>query len=308
MKAAYLSILFMINSIIVFPQPKPSVSFGRIDRIEMYQSKFVTSRHIDIWLPEGYSETKKHAVLYMHDGQMLYDANGTWNKQSWEMDEVANSLIKNKQLGSFIIVGIWNDGENRHADYFPQKPFESLTIDQKSFISNILIEKGRTKSTFKPQSNNYLKFITEELKPYIDKNYAVKNDRKHTFIAGSSMGGLISMYALCEYPKVFGGAACLSTHWPGIFSVENNPIPLAFNDYLKRKLKYLRKSKLYFDYGNQTLDALYPPLQKEVDKTLQAQNKASKYKWGTYFFEGKDHSENAWKERIHIPLLFLLSQ
>ncbi len=120
------------------------------------------------------------------------------------------------------------------------------------------------------------------------------------------MGGLISMYALCEYPKVFGGAACLSTHWPGIFLVENNPIPQAFNEYLDSKLPKLKKSKLYFDYGNQTLDALYPPLQEEVDKLLKTQNPNMKYKWETRFFEGKDHSEKAWKERVHIPLLFLL--
>ena len=87
---------------------------------------------------------------------------------------------------------------------------------------------GKPIEVFKPVSDNYLKFLVTELKPFIDKKYSVYKDMNHTFIAGSSMGGLISMYAICEYPRVFGGAACMSTHWPGIFSAEGNPVPDAF--------------------------------------------------------------------------------
>ena len=74
----------------------------------------------------------------------------------------------------------------------------------------------------KIQSDNYLKFLVKELKPFIDSSFSTLKDQQNTFIAGSSMGGLISMYAICEYPLVFGGAACLSTHWPGIFTMINN--------------------------------------------------------------------------------------
>ena len=244
----------------------------------------------------------------MHDGQMLYDASTTWNKQAWDVDDVATALIDDGNIQNFIVVGVWNDGIKRHTDYFPQKPFESLTVVQQDFITQKLIEKGRIHEKFQPQSDNYLRFLVQELKPFIDKNYSVYTDREHTFIAGSSMGGLISMYALCEYPQVFGGAACLSTHWPGIFSIEHNPIPEAFNRYLRAHLPKLKNSKLYFDYGDKSLDAMYPPLQKEIDKTLSAYNHSHQYKWKTLFFAGKDHSENAWKERLHIPLQFLLGK
>ena len=127
----------------------------------------------------------------------------------------------------------------------------------------------------------------------------------NTFIAGSSMGGLISMYGLCEYPNVFGGAACLSTHWPGTFSSENNPIPEAFKNYLQSKLKKIKKNKIYFDYGNQTLDAMYPPLQQKVDEMMKA-NGLTENNWITKYFPGKDHSEKSWAERLHFPLEFLL--
>ena len=72
------------------------------------------------------------------------------------------------------------------------------------------------------------------------------------------MGGLISFYALCEYPDIFGQAICMSTHWPGAMSYENNPFPQAFFDYLDQKLPELNDHKFYFDFGTETLDELYP--------------------------------------------------
>ena len=151
----------------------------------------------------------------------------------------------------------------------------------------------------------YLKFLVPELKPFIDKTFSTKRNAKNTFSAGSSMGGLISIYAICEYPKVFGGAACLSTHWPGIFSTENNPIPDSFVGYLKQNLPNPKTHKIYFDYGDQTLDALYKPLQQKVDLVMIEKGFTSK-NWMTRFFPGENHSEKSWKERLDIPLEFLL--
>jgi predicted alpha/beta superfamily hydrolase len=146
-----------------------------------------------------------------------------------------------------------------------------------------------------------LKFIVNELKPFIDKNYAVHKDRANTFIAGSSMGGLISMYAICEYPKIFGGAACLSTHWVGTFTLENNPMPEAFLTYLRHNLPSPKKHKLYFDYGDQTLDALYPEIQRKADKVIISKGFTSA-NWISKYFPGEDHSEKAWSKRFNIRL------
>lgn len=285
----------------------PAVSSGSIKRIENFQSKFVTARQVDIWLPEGYSAKNKYAVLYMHDGQMLYDPTTTWNKSAWDVDDVLGKLIKEDKIQNVIVVGVWNGGTTRHADYFPQKPYESLTPIQRDTITAQLQKMGRTKEIFKPVSDNYLKFLVTELKPFIDKNYSTKADRKNTFVAGSSMGGLISMYAICEYPNVFGGAVCMSTHWPGIFSVENNPIPDAFCSYLSTHLPNPKTHKIYFDYGDQTLDALYPPLQKKVDEIMKRKGFTEK-NWLTKYFPGDDHSEKSWNNRLNIPMVFLLSK
>jgi predicted alpha/beta superfamily hydrolase len=308
MKKLLILILISIYSCtITLAQTLPKVNHGSIERIEAFKSKFIEDTNVDVWLPENYSSQKKYAVLYMHDGQMLFDAQTTWNKQAWEAEEVASRLLDETKVRDFIVVGIWSNGNTRHARYFPQKPFEDLSPAQKDTISKALQEKGRITTNFQPNSDAYLKFIIQELKPLIDQKYSVYKDRNNTFMAGSSMGGLISLYAICEYPEVFGGVVCLSTHWPGIFSVENNPIPDAFLAYMNTNLPKPKTHKIYFDYGDKTLDALYPPLQKKVDELMKNKGFTAK-NWSTKFFPGKDHSEKSWSERLGIPLEFLLEK
>jgi predicted alpha/beta superfamily hydrolase len=278
---------------------------GKIERIENFASKFVEPRHVDVWLPAHYNGKKKFAVLYMHDGQMLFDSASTWNHQSWNVDDMATRLLNEGKIRDFIVVGVWNPGRQRHANYFPQKPFDNLRSAEKDTLIRQLQQAGRSTDVFQPNSDAYLKFLVSELKPVIDKKYRVHTGPKHTFIAGSSMGGLISIYAICEYPSIFGGAACLSTHWPGTFTLKNNPFPDAFFQYLNNHLPNPKKHKIYFDCGDQTLDALYPPLQKRIDQLMQTKGFSEK-NWQTGYFQGKDHSEKAWSERMDIPLLFLL--
>jgi enterochelin esterase-like enzyme len=173
-----------------------------------------------------------------------------------------------------------------------------------------LYDVGRDKKTplfaGKVNSDRYLKFIVDELKPYIDTHYAVYRDPAHTFVLGSSMGGLISLYALAEYPEIFGGAACLSTHWPGTFSLQGNPIPDVFMRYFYANLPVAGQHRIYFDHGTETLDAMYPPLQQRMDTVLRARDYRSG-QWQTRVFDGADHSEPAWSARLDIPLKFLFA-
>jgi predicted alpha/beta superfamily hydrolase len=306
-KISAIIILLMCVVPVAAQNQLPKVASGKIERIDNFESHYVTSRHIDIWLPEGYSDSTKYSVLYMHDGQMLFDPEITWNKQAWNVDDVASELLKNTTIKKFIVIGIWNGGKTRHSDYFPQKPFEMLSQIEKDTVVAQLQNAGRTADVFSPQSDNYLKFIVQELKPYIDKRYSVYTNRENTYIAGSSMGGLISIYAVCEYPQIFGGAACLSTHWVGTFTLENNPVPSSFINYLNKNLPKPRNHKIYFDYGDQTLDALYPELQKKVDNVMATRGYNSR-NWITKYFPGADHSEKAWNERLNIPLEFLFKK
>lgn len=242
----------------------------------------------------------------MHDGQMLFDATTSWNKQEWQIDEVASRLIKAGKTQPFIVVGIDNAGENRHSEYFPQQPFENLSQAQQTALYQLQRTKNQALFSQQVYSDRYLKFLVTELKPYIDSHYSVYTDAAHTFVMGSSMGGLISLYAISEYPHIFGGAACLSTHWPGTFEQQNNPIPPAFFNYMQQKLPDPSTHKLYFDHGTATLDAWYPQLQAKADKIIEAKGYTSQ-NWQSLIFEGAEHSEHAWAARLDIPLIFLLA-
>lgn len=305
LKKEVLSAVFVFMFQVVVAQNfLPQVISGKIVRIENFSSIYVGPRNIDVWLPANYSSEKKYAVLYMHDGQMLFDSSQTWNKQAWDVDDISSELMLSKKVRDFIVVGIWNNGKFRHSEYFPQKPFGQLTKQEKDSFSFQLRRGKGVVDEFKPNSDNYLKFIVKELKPFIDSHYSVSSNKENTYIAGSSMGGLISLYAICEYPNIFGGAACLSTHWIGSYTLNNNPIPQAILNYLEHKLPKLKHHKLYFDCGDQTLDALYPAIQGKVD-SLMRENGFNERNWLTQYFPGEDHSEKSWKKRLQIPLQFL---
>ncbi len=288
--------------------PTPPVASGTLERIEGFRSQHVTPRHIDIWLPEGYADGKEFPVLYMHDGQNLYDAEGTWNNQAWDIDDVASRLFSTDSIREFIVVGIWNGGKTRHPDYFPQKPFEQMSQEGRDTVTAQLRRASHAGRVFAPQSDSYLKFIVEELKPFIEDRYSVQTGRDNAFIAGASMGGMISLYALCEYPELFGGAACLSTHWVGTFDTLNNPFPDAYLEYLGRRLPAPEDGhRVYFDCGDQTLDAMYPTIQRRVDSLMRSKG-YDETNWMTLCFPGEDHSERAWNKRLHLPLEFLFAK
>ena len=279
-----------------------NVASGSIERIKNFPSAFIKTRPIDVWLPDNYPVERKYAVLYMHDGQMLFDSTKTWNKQEWKVDEIGGQLQKEGETKPFIVVAIHNISEIRWNDYFPAKAMDYVSKEDKKQITALA---NRNMANTDLYADNYLKFLTKELKPFIDKTYAVLTDKENTAIAGSSMGGLISMYAVSEYPKVFGSAACISTHWPGAGVSKDNPLPDAIFAYMKDKLPEAGTHRWYFDYGDKTLDQYYPQYATRVDEIMTAKG-YSNANFLNKFFEGADHSENSWNKRLDVPFTFLL--
>lgn len=274
-----------------------------------FPSRYFPEWQLHIYLPiEYHSSKERFPVIYMHDGQMLFDSTTTWNGKEWGVDETIDSLTEAGITKSAIIIGIWNrGGQQRFLDYFPQKAFNFLPSVVQDTLYNKSLGIARDTTNLTIQSDHYLKFLVEELKPYIDSTYRTLSDRENTYIAGSSMGGLISMYAICEYPQVFGGAACISTHWTGVFTSKNNPIPDAFHKYLSLHIPDPAIHKLYFDYGTETLDALYEPYQLTADSILR-DGGYDTTNFLSIKFEGHSHDENAWKSRLSIPFTFLLTE
>lgn len=288
-----------INNSILFEEVNTKKQLnGKLYRINNFYSNYTQSRNIDIWIPKNYSKEKIYSVLYMHDGQNLFDNEKTWGGTDWGVDENASMIMLEGNIKDFIVVGIWNVAKNRFGNYFPKKIYNMLSNKDQKKLKDMAITNGYE---FVLDSDDYLKFLVYELKPIIDKNFKTSKNKTDTFIMGSSRGGLISLYALCEYPKIFGGAASLSTHWLGTYSNNNNDIPKKTIDYLKMNLPKTDIHKVYLDYGNLGLDELYLPFQKNLNSfAINNRN------FRNIFFENHDHSEFYWNKRLQVPLKFLL--
>ncbi|MCB9503629.1 MAG: esterase [Deferribacteres bacterium] len=306
----YAKNLFQLAVIFMFTNQAfsqiPTVSNGTIKHLENFSSQYVKARNVDVWLPPGYTTNKKYAVLYMHDGGSLFDSTITWNKQEWCVDETMTALRKDGVIQDCIVVGIYNGGPLRQSEYFPQKAFDQLTPEQKERFYAAEFYPGYKMLQGEIQSDNYLKFIVNELKPFVDSSFSVLTDRENTFVAGSSYGGLISIYTLCEYPEVFGSALCMSTHWPGM-DKKNPDIPGVLTDYLQAHLPAPDSHRIYFDYGTAGVDSLYKPYQQQVDKIMVAKGYSEK-NWLTKEFPGASHNERSWSFRLHIPFTFILGK
>ncbi len=262
-----------------------------------FPSQNVSPRDIEVWLPAEYQQLDSLPVLYMFDGQNIFHGTQGWSGEynnGWQVDEVIDSLIKAKKIPPVMVVGIPNSGMHRMAEYMPEKPKDLV----KQRIAENTHDWYKSFATNPPKSNKQLKFIVEELKPFIDANFKTKSDRANTYISGSSMGGLISAYAICEYPKVFGGAACFSTHWP--------PLKGVFLEYIKENLPNPATHNIYFEYGTEGLDGEYEPFQKIADEAMEKRGFIKEENWKTIKFEGHDHNEKDWHRRFHIPMEFLL--
>jgi predicted alpha/beta superfamily hydrolase len=279
-----------------------NVEPAKLTRLERFQTENeLLPRDVDVWTPAGYPVSGvTYKALYMHDGQMLFDSTNSWNHQEWMVDERLQELMDEEKILPTIVIAVHNS-EERFVDYTPLAPLAYITDTTYSDLLDIRTN-GLT-----PKSDAYLEFLVQTVKPYIDSNYAVSGKREDTFISGSSMGGLISLYALMAYPEVFGGAACLSTHWPLSLEVEDERFTLAYIDYMRNRLPFKEKAKLYFDHGDQGLDSRYPALQARVDSFFYNNDT-----WGIDYvskaFPGDDHTERDWSERLEIPMTFLLGR
>jgi enterochelin esterase-like enzyme len=282
------------------------VSAGRIVDLGILKSKYADPRRVVVWLPDGYTQRgPKYAVLYMHDGQNLFDKATAGYGMEWEIDEHLSNLIAKKKVRPTIVVGIWNTPK-RLQEYVPSKAFATLPADYRAKVAALY--------GGEPLSDGYLKFVVEELRPLIDRRFNVKTDRANTAIMGSSMGSLISLYAIDEYPKVFGGAGMMSTHWPLVINPDGKAVSqqdyevvsATFERYLAPALPSPASHKLYFDHGTETLDAVYKQYQDRVDRIVASRGYVQGRNWLTRSFPGQKHNEISWASRVDVPLQFLL--
>jgi len=215
-------------------------------------------RRIWIYLPTDYATSrKKYPVIYMHDGQNLFDEY-TSGYGEWGIDEILDKLPSDEES---VVVGVDHGGDYRITEYDP--------YDSK-------YGKGR--------GDDYVEFLVNTLKPYIDKNYRTKKDVSHTTIAGSSMGGLISMYAILKYPDVFGNA--------GIFSPAFWIAPDIYQYAQQKNLS--DKARIYFVCGDVEDKTMVSDMKKMTD-ILQTKG-INEANIPTVIMQGEKHNEKQWNK------------
>ncbi len=275
---------------------------GRQDivRYDNVESQFgIQPRHVDVWLPAGYEgDSADYAVLYMHDGQNLFNADMSYGGVEWGVDETLQRLIDEGTVRKTIVVGAWNTAD-RSRDYMPMFAWDAIPADQRIELEQSI--EGE------PLSEGYYRFLTEELKPMIDATYRVKTGREDTFLMGSSRGGLISLDGLMRHGETFSAAACVSMHWTGIFHPADPDLQQRTLDALTAALPDPARFRIYFDHGTNELDAGYGQFQVRVDEVMQ-QSGYTASNWVTRVFEGTGHHERDWQARVDIPLTFLLAE
>ena len=239
---------------------------GEVKYHRNFQGKGLLPRDIIVWLPPSYEKEKlkRYPVLYVHDGQNLFDPSTSSFGVDWQLDETTDSLIKHGKIKEIIIVGIYNTRERRQ-EYYTGDTGES-----------------------------YMKFIVKELKPFIDKTYRTLSDRGNTASMGSSAGGLVSFMLVWKYNDVFSKAACIS---PAFFIRGLDYITPVLDD--KGKRKYF---KIYIDCGGVGLDSLLLVGAEKMLSALKEKGykKGKDYTW--FFDKIGEHNEQNWARRLWRPL------
>lgn len=267
---------------------------GELLRYPNFPSRHVIARNVDVWLPPGYdaSARTRYPVVYMHDGQNLFYPKHSYTGDEWGVDETMTRLIAEHRIRPAIVVAVWNT-PRRIGEYLPEK---AVVTDPVATGVEGFAPVPRAEVI----SDRYLRFLVGELKPFVDRHYRTLPDRSDTFIMGSSMGGLISVYAVAEYPQVFGAAAALSTHWPACGG--------CVIQYLAAHLPDPRTHRFYFDHGTKTLDATYAPYQQRMDAVMRKAGYVAGRNGMSRTFAGDEHAEKSWRARLEVPLLFLLQR
>jgi enterochelin esterase-like enzyme len=220
------------------------------------------SRNLIVWLPPGYNQDllTRYPVLYMHDGQNLFDPSTAAFGKDWQLDETADSLISKNLIEPLIIVGIYNT---------PDRSLEYMETDTGSM---------------------YMKLVVKVIKPLIDKSYRTIVDREHTAVGGSSAGGLISFMLLWEYPDIFSQAACISV--PFKYSSENHEINFVENVLEDERAK--PDIRIYIDNGDDEVDSMLTPGIQEMIEALKNRGyrQGKDYVW--YQHRNSKHNESSW--------------
>ena len=258
---------------------------GDIRFHEKFKSRHLKNeRTLVVYLPPGYEgDTKRHPVFYMHDGQNLFDASTSFIGVEWQADEHAERLIRAGRIQPIIIVGIYNNAE-RISEYTPDR-------DEHHGSGG--------------QGSAYAKFVVQEVKPFIDRTYRTKPARTHTAVAGSSAGGLISLYICARYPETFSMCGVIS------------PMLMWNNGSMLRELEqdssWMKRVRFWLDMGTAEGDDI-GTFNSAIERTRRLArifDEAGLLPGRDYYYQeihGGRHNEAHWASRFDKVLLYFFGQ
>jgi S-formylglutathione hydrolase FrmB len=238
------------------------------------------TRHVEIWLPPGYDDTPstRYPVLYMSDGQNLFDPRIANTGVDWGVDEAVVRLAQRQVIPPAIVVGVWSTAE-RGPEYSPWH-----------------------------RAPSYARFLIQELMPRVNREFRTLTGPRNTAVMGSSMGGLLSFYLVTHHSDVFGACGCISTHFPyseAMVGVQRpDTTPYILRD-IAAGFKVPSGTRYWFDYGTLSLDAAYGPTHEAVRAWLLRQGLVEGRDFAIRRYEGATHNEAAWRARLDDPLAFL---
>lgn len=251
--------------------------YEMIKKLNVYITPFQQERTIHLYLPDDYeSSSERYPVIYMYDGHNLfYDEDATF-KKSWGMKSFLDGYDK-----KFIVVGMEcnHEGQKRLDEYCPYSVHHSYFGD------------------IHGQGQEYMQWVVDELKPFIDQHYRTIPFRECTMIGGSSMGGLMALYSVVRWNQYFSKAACLSS-----------AISFCYEEMKKeiRQSSLDPDTRVYLDWGSnesQNKKALAFASVRNLEMShLLTQKKVSTY---PYLIVDGHHNEATWEKQIPIFMHYL---
>jgi predicted alpha/beta superfamily hydrolase len=260
----------------------PHTLTGNIKYHRAFPSKILKNRRdVLVYLPPGYRRFsgRHYPVLYLHDGQNVFDAATAFGGVEWGVDETAQQLIRKKLIEPLIIVALSNMGEDRIHEYAPTR--------------GVYAQTGERKRRSRGLARQYADFLMRELKPFIDRRYRTQREAEFTGLGGSSLGGLVTLAIGLLYPEAFTRLLVMS---PSIWW--DNCSICRLVDSIEEKPPV----KIWLDTGTNE-----PGWQKAAGLRDQLLEKGWRLDDDLHYLEveGADHSERAWAARVDPALRFL---
>lgn len=289
------------------PQPASPAPARYLEMAEIDAGAILPAQRITIRLPEGYDGSdRRYPVLYMYDGQNLFDPATTHYGKAWMVQDVLDRMIAEGKAGPHIVVGLWSqDGEgDRYRQYLPKPAADGATGAMAAQVADYAAGKPIV-------SDVHLAWLADTLKPWVDTHFRTRPGASDTTIIGASMGGVMACYAAIARGDVFGRAACVSAHFPigrpDAGSEQAAEAIAIWDAYLGTTLGAPAGRRIWMDHGTVGLDGFYTPYQEGVARRFEQLGWTRGADFEARVYEDAEHDEIFWNARLPDMLEFLWS-